>query len=259
MYIMMADEADQDGSKEFLVYAAVFFSSSRLLELHKRVETLRQRNGFKDGDVLKFSSGTRPEGVSSGKHAEIKNQILSEAAKFGCQACCYVIPHAIAKGQSHENKLKYGMNTLLMKFDQFLRESGNVPGIAFFDQTRDLKQKAYLKEVSEYGMLFKKERKKLKNIVALNDTEIGLSHLCSVTDIVVGSFRWVVKEPDKNVVGATLMKQLAKIMWGKTDAMGTKKVWERGLCIRPQEVNLHGYQADIQALISRIQQYAKQE
>lgn len=258
MYLMIADEADQDGEKEFLVFAGVFFPGDKILKINNEVKALRQKYAFADTDVLKSSTGTKPKKLSPAKHAEIKNSVLELAAAHDCKICCYVIPHAIAKGQRHENRLKFGTNTLLIKFDQFLREQGNLAGVALFDHTNDYKQSHYLRETFELGLPFPNSpRKKLKNIVKIETTSVGHSHLNSVTDIVVGSFRFVVNEPDKDMVGAILLKSLAKIMWGKRDAKGILHVRDRGLCIRPNNIKLEGYQADIAAFVERIEKYDK--
>ncbi|MEP2028143.1 MAG: hypothetical protein ABJI96_05475 [Paracoccaceae bacterium] len=254
---MIADEADQDGAKEFLVFAGVFFPGEKMLQIHNEVGSLRNKYGFVDSDVLKSATGTRPKKMLPADHAEIKNSILELAAATNCKICCYIIPHAIAKGQNHENRLKFGTNTLLIKFDQFLRESGKLGGIALFDHTTDYNQSHYLREVFEQGLPFPDGvRKRLENVVKIETTSVGHSHLNSVTDIVVGSFRFVVNEPDKDKVGAVLMKSLAKIMWGKADNAGDFHVRELGLCIRPKNVKLDDYKADITAFVKRIERYA---
>jgi hypothetical protein len=143
---MVADEADQDGSKQFLVFVGVFYKSDVVLKLHREIQKLRSKYGFSDNDDLKSnpSTSTKPKNVDRSAHSEIKNEVLKLAGEHGCKICCYVVPHAIAKGQDHRDRMKYGTNTLLLKFDQFLRENGGVGGMAFFDQTTDFKQLPYL-------------------------------------------------------------------------------------------------------------------
>ncbi|WP_170443263.1 hypothetical protein [Ruegeria arenilitoris] len=260
MYIMYADEADQDGSKEYLIYASVFFPSDQILKIHNGMIGIRNKFGFAPGDKFKFSPGGISKSISREAHAAAKNEALKLAAKHQYKACCYITPHSIAKGQTHENRLKFGINTLLMKFDQFLRENGNAPGVAKFDRTSDFKQEQYFKEIFENGILFQKDNKsfKLNNIVSIDNTLNGTSHLSSLTDIVVGSFRFVINEPNKDLVGAKLLKSLSNLLWGVKDKNGVLLVRERGFCIRPKNVAVAGYNADINALISRLNAYAKQ-
>lgn len=256
MYIMIADEADQDGSREFLVYAAVFFPAEHLKKLADGVSELRTKYGYENGDSLKFTSGRIPDGVTRENHLEIKKKIIALAIECGCKTSCYVIPHAIAKGQPHENKLKFGLNTLLTTFEKFLRENGEVAGTAYFDHTTDYKQNEYIKDISRHGVL--KEdggRISLSHIVAMGITQDGMSHLNSVTDIVVGSFRWVINEPNKDVVGAELLRQLSGLLWGKMND-GVLKVQERSLVIRPQKIRSPQIKADVQAFIDRLTTYS---
>ena len=76
MYLMIADEADQDGAKEFLVFAGVFFPAEQLLKITNSVVNLRKKIGFSGTDMLKSSFGTKPKDVSPEDHAKIKNAVL---------------------------------------------------------------------------------------------------------------------------------------------------------------------------------------
>lgn len=257
MYMMFADEADQDGSREFLVYVAVFVPVSEALTIKREIESLRTEFEFPAGSPLKFSSGTRPSSVTREAHAEIKNRVLALAAQSDCKICCYLVPHSIAKGQDLQGRLKFAVNTLASKFDQFLRESGGVGGWAFFDRTTDYRQSDYLRELMTEGVDWSGKRKLLHHIIGMSDTREGYSHINSMCDIVVGAFRFIANEPDKDRVGTELMKPIAQLMWGTVDRLGKKTVRERGLLIRPRKVILTAYQADIQSFIERLTEYAK--
>jgi hypothetical protein len=137
MYFMYADEADQDGAREYLIYGAVFIPSENALTLHKEIERIRFHHGFGAGDSLKFSTGTKPKGMGRDDHTSAKNAVLEAAYEHQCVACCYVTPHSIAKGQPHENRLKFGLNTLLIKFNEFLSSNGAQCGMAFIDSSKD--------------------------------------------------------------------------------------------------------------------------
>lgn len=258
MHIMIADEADQDGEKDFLVFSAVFFPSDSLIKLHTGVAALRNQYNYHADDLLKSSTGSKPNQVSREQHAEIKNKVLELASKNCCKVCCYVIPNDIAAGQDLSNRMKFGTNTLLAKFDQFLVEAKSAAGIAYFDRSTDYKQDNYFKGVFRNGIpQGDGSDKPLRRIVAIDSTGIGHSHLISITDIVVGAFRFVVNEPDKDQVGAVLMRQIAKLMWGKS-VEGILHPRERGLCIRPRNIKAVKYQADVDALIRRIEVYCKE-
>ena len=128
--------------------------------------------------------------------------------------------------------------------------------MALFDNTTDFKQSNHLKDAFNLGLLkYDDTRIPLKNIVKVGTTNAGMSHLNSVTDIVVGSFRFVVNEPDKDEVGMFLYQRLAQLMWGRLDQKGVFKIEERGLVIRPQKIEMNKYKADIASFISRMNNY----
>lgn len=250
LYLMLADEADQDGSKEFLVMASIFFPSEALKPLHKAVEAERRKAGFAPTAELKFKSRSRPATVNVETHTVLKNRVLELAAEHGCQACCYLAPHSIAGKQPLDTRLKWGANTLLLKFDQFLRIRGEAPGLVLFDRTSDYNQHDYFKSVfQESG------ERKLKNIVGLGVTSSGASHLASVCDIVVGACRFAINEPMNESAGRVLMKAVAKILWHERSTDGAPTYRDYGLCIRPKDVAVVSYRADIEALISRLNKY----
>lgn len=249
---MYADEADQDGKKQFLVYAAIFIPSAAALKLHRGVIRIRNDFNFSDEYDLKFSPGRMPPGWTLQKFTEVKSKVIELANECGCKVCCYLVPHDIAKGQAQENRMKFGANTLLSKFDQFLKENGNVPGIVCFDRSNDFKQFDYYQDVFRNGLAFGERRTKLKFVIGLNSTCNAASHLSSVTDIVVGSFRFILNEPDKDRVGAALMKLLAPMCWGVKEAGGNINMTERGFCIRPKKLETEKHKAEIGRLIDRL-------
>jgi hypothetical protein len=257
MYLMYADEADQDGAKEYLVYAGVFIPMPQVATIHKSIQNARVKHGFSDGDVLKFSVSTGPKSVTKEAHAAIKAEVLALASSTECKTCCYVIPHAIAKNQSLETKLKFAVNTLLTKFNQFLRERQQAGGVACFDHSSDYKQIDYFKEVMEYGIDWSGERRKLDRIAAIHQSRIGLSHLASLADIVVGSFRFAMNEPDKDKVGASLVKQLETSMWGVIEDDGELNVSERGICVRPKNVKIDSHAANLKVFLKRLEDYSQ--
>ena len=82
--------------------------------------------------------------------------------------------------------------------------------------------------------------------------------MTSVTDIVVGAFRFIVNEPDKDKVGITLLKLLEKVMWSKPEGNDIN-ISERGICIRPVKIKSVKIQADVEALTQRLESWSKED
>ena len=47
MYLMFADEADQDGRREYLIYAAIFVAADAALEISQEVNEARIDAGMR--------------------------------------------------------------------------------------------------------------------------------------------------------------------------------------------------------------------
>lgn len=258
MYLMFADEADQDATKKsFLVYGAIYVPTNQAYELCKKIGSQRKKYGFSETDTLKFSTGTIPESVTRDDHAALKSSVLSIAAEHEVSAACYVVFHDVAKNQDKETKLKWAINTLCVNFDRFLKRK-NESGIAFFDRTTDFKQENYFKEIMAEGTpKYDGDRIPIRRVLGINSTQSGLSHLNSLCDIVVGSMRFVFNEPDKDVVGKLLFGQLANLLWGSKSSDGkTWYVLNQGIIFRPKEISVEAYRADREATLSMLKKYA---
>lgn len=116
-------------------------------------------------------------------------------------------------------------------------------------------KKIFQRTFFSQGVEIKGNKKKLSHVVSVEPSQDGFSHLNSITDIVVGAFRFVINEPDKDQVGSILLKSLAELMWGKADKDGVIQVLERGLCIRPKVIKNPEYAADIDSFINRLRAY----
>ncbi len=258
MYLMFADEADQDAlDKNFLVYGAIYVPSAKAHLVCQEINSSRKRYGFAEGAPLKFSTGTIPDGVTRADHAALKGEMLEIAKSHGISAACYVVFHGVAKNQDKEDKLKWAINTLCQNFDKYLKSSSSDGGFAFFDRTTDFKQEMYFKEIMAHGLpKYDGDRIPIPRVLGINSTREGLSALNSLCDVVVGSLRFVFNEPDKDIVGEKLFKQLAGILWGEKSRDGkTWYVLNNGIIFRPKTINAEQYEADKQATLNMLIKY----
>jgi hypothetical protein len=68
---------------------------------------------------LKFSDC--PKDITREEHRDVKKAIVKLARKHDVIFCAYAISHGIAKGEAHDNLVLFGANTLLGKFNEFLK------------------------------------------------------------------------------------------------------------------------------------------
>jgi hypothetical protein len=113
----------------------------------------------------------------------------------------------------------------------------------------------YAKDKFQRGLTFPKSPdRRLNRIVSIGFTCDGASHLSSMADIVLGSFRYCVNESDKDEAGKAMFPGLMRLMW-KGTRDGKKYVRERGLTLRPEVVLSRRYQEEYDELAKRLQGY----
>jgi hypothetical protein len=257
MYLMFADEADRerDRGQRFFVYGAVFIDAVHALALHADVEAARQRKGFRPTDSLKFADSTRPEALSRDHHREIKAEIMEIAHARGVKFCAYAMLHEMARDRTHEELVQWGANTLLGKFNEFCSLRPNGHGLAFFDRMPIAHEHRYLREKFTIGLTFPNgAERRLEKVIALASTCDGASHLASVADIVLGSFRYCVNEPDRDIAGRQMYPNIVRLMW-KRDVNGRSVLREYGLVLRPQNIAAEQHRQEYAGLLARLEGY----
>lgn len=256
MYLMFADEADQDGQREYLISAAIFVPFDVVGALSSAIENARVDAGLVPGDNLKFGSATRPsDRISFEGHKSLKSSVLQIAHDHGVEVCCYVCPHDVASAQDAATRLKWAANTLIGKFDQFLRERQVSGGIAVFDRSTDYRQHEHFVDVFQKGLEFPTGRRRLQNVAGLLQSANGSSHLSSLCDIVCGSCRYAINEPHNPEAGKILLRSVSKMMWGVNRSDGRRGLGDRGFVVRPQRFKSFDYEANVRALVDRLHSY----
>ena len=113
----------------------------------------------------------------------------------------------------------------------------------------------YLKEKFQVGNTFPDGSTiRLDRVLGFGHAVDGSSHMCSVSDILLGAFRYCVNEADNKDAGKAMFPVLMSMMWkGQRD--GKTTVGDYGLCFRPATVKEAKHQAEYDALATRLQGY----
>lgn len=257
MFLMFADEADreQDRGQMYFVYGAIFVDSEQAHSLHRAIQAVRDEFGYEPSDSLKFADNTRPEGITRADHREVKARVIQLAIEHNVAFCAYAMLHELARNRSHEELVQWGANTLLGKFNEYCSHTVGGHGVAFFDRMPIAHEHRYLREKFTVGLTFPNGRtRRLDRIIALASTCDNASHLSSVTDIVLGSFRYCVNEPERDIAGRAMFPSLVELMW-KRRRRESYIVLDYGLVLRPTEVQAVVHQEQYTQLIDRLQGY----
>jgi hypothetical protein len=254
MYLMFGDEADADQGRgqKFFVYGAAFINSLSAEDLHDGIQRLREKFGYAARDSLKFSGC--PKGITLDQHRDIKREVIKLARNNDVVFCGYAISHAIAKGQTHDNLVLFGANTVLGKYNEFLSEKNDI-GAALVDRMPVGNPYQYLKDKFQVGLELPGGTRTLEKVIGFASTCDGASHLASMTDILVGSFRHCVNEPDKDIANAAIFPTLIRVMWHRETGDGAKTLLEYGLTLRPEKIEVEAHKKDYDDLVTRLASY----
>jgi hypothetical protein len=178
------------------------------------------------------------------------------AARHGVKFIGYAILHSIARRRDHSTLVEFGANILLAKFNQFLGEVGGA-GWATFDRLNTEKPYAYLQAKFENRYATDESHIRLERVLGYSFTCDGASHHSSLADIIIGGFRYVMNEPERDVAGRSIVQSLGPIFWGKQNSAGVNFIGERGLVLRPKSLSAPSYQADYAEVRARLTDWSK--
>lgn len=257
-YILFADEAnpEQTDPNKFFIYGGVVFPVVAMAAIHEEIEILRFEFGMSPKDQLKFNTRSRPKELTPEQHTEIKMSVYEIAARHGVKLIGYAILHSISRSKAHSELIQFGASILLSKFNQFLGETkGN--GWVNFDRMNIETPYVFLQSKFENRHEMESSPVRLERILGYSFTCDGASHHASVADIVIGGFRYIINEPERDQVGRAITQSLEPIFWGKENSEGVKHIGERGLVLRPKVLRSAAYQADYAEIRARLTDWSQ--
>jgi hypothetical protein len=257
--MFFADEAnpEQTDPNRFFIYGAVFVPVEKISSIHVEIEKLRQRYTLGIHDQLKFNTRSKPKQMTAVQHTEMKSEVYKIALENDVKFCGYAILHAIAKNKEHKELVEWGANIILAKFNQFLGESG-ATGWANFDRINTDTPYVFLQEKFSYRLRDDGAPVQLENILGYSFTCDNASHIASLADVLIGGFRYIINEPEKDIAGRAIVSSLGPLFWGKIGTGGVNFIGDRGLVLRPKDVKAVAYQADYAEIRSRLTAWSKQ-
>lgn len=257
MQILLLDETNVDRTKasNFFIYGGVFCSLDIVPQLHVKIEKIRAETGFKNVDLFKFDTNTRPAKVSSSKFNQAKEMLLDECIDKKVSFIAYIVHHKIAHKHSLKKKIEWSSSEIIDKFNQFLLQRKEY-GIVVFDKLPFRGDCAYIRKLFTQGITTATSRNFYhvpRNILGYNMTTSGASHLNSLADIVLGSFRYCVNSREDNRVARKLFPKIMQLMHGSEDEKGNKNIRNAGLLVMPH--NPFVYFGDYKKLLTKLKTF----
>jgi hypothetical protein len=237
MYLFLSDETNTSQTSEalFLIYGAVLIPLEHASNIAAEISRIRQEAGYPADAKFKFHTWSRPRSVEAGKFHAAKGAALDAARRFGVRFMACVVHHAIAQNLHAAKRPLFALKTLLCEFDLFLARERTTGfcSVDRFEVAHSVLSKIVLEGVDPMGDLGKFQRD-LSNIWMYSVTSIGCSHLCSMSDIVTGTFRYCVNASATNRVAIRLYPKVKQLFLTCPGNASLVENW--GLFLRPKHV-----------------------
>ncbi|MEX2368912.1 MAG: DUF3800 domain-containing protein [Candidatus Paceibacterota bacterium] len=261
MDFLFADETNVQPSEKnnvkFFVYGGLIVPVKSIDAIHEKVSLIRDQYGYKYTDSLKFDSRSRPDNVSIEDFSSIKNELIEYAIKMDCCSLFYVVHHEIAKNQDMQVITKWGADHIVSKFNNRLQERDK-QGVVIMDRLPNSEEYGFLSEKFSTGLVYEDKTTSLDKIRLFAASCDNASNLSSMSDIVLGSFRYCVNNPSNFQAAKKMMKNLVRLIWsGKKGS--TIHPFEKGLTFRPQpsDVKVPKYKSDYDTLLTQLNSLLK--
>jgi hypothetical protein len=247
MQLLYTDETNLDPEHaDFFAYGGISVDVTHTAALSADINALRGRYGYGRQDVLKFNTRERPNHITPAVHAQIKQAVMEAAAQHQVKFLASLILHQVAT--SPDDARRNEINRICYHFDCHLNRVGDV-GLVLIDTFQDAQLTNILREkfqVGLRGMPYTHEMP-LSRILGYHLATIGSSHFCSVIDIVLGAFRFVVNnrnDATKAGVVRELLAQMAPLFIRDDRA----RVSELSLFFSPKVIRAKRYREQYEAL-----------
>lgn len=236
---------------KFFAYGGLIVSASRMRDLHEGIERVRATAGYLPGDELKFDTRARPEQVTIAACTEAKRQVIQLCVTLDCRFIAYVLLHDIGRNKTVNELACWGANHVIGRFNYYCSVEAS-DGAVIVDRLPAGVEYAYLTDKFQMGLEFPEDPPvRLDRIVLFAASTVGASHACSATDIVLGSFRYCINDPQNVDAAKEMMANVIKLLWHERDGE-TIYLFGRGLIFAPKNVKSAGYKAEYDELLDHI-------
>ena len=255
MYLMVTDETNRlpKPDVDFFIYGRLFFPIELLGPLDDEVRKIRNEAGYKPDDHFKFDTNARPIHVSLDKCTEAKRRIVKFCLHNGCKFIAYVILHDIAKNKNQKETVMWAADHVIGRFNKYLFHNNEI-GICVVDSLPVDGQFQFLSEKFTNGLKLEGGKNvALDRIKMFAATCLNASHANSAMDIVLGSFRYCVNNPQNIEAAREMMVNVLKMMWHVREG-DTFHIAGKGLITRPkiENVQVEAYKDKYRELYKHI-------
>lgn len=264
MYWLHTDETNTDLSQsKFFIYGGLIATPDQMKAAHDKVAQIRSEFGFQDADEFKFHTRSRPRQITFTDWTTAKARAVDVINDLGIRMLAYLVNHSVAKDRSDEEKLKWAMNALFAHFGLRFLSKEDSCGVISIDRLPPSYSHSHLESLFIDGVEIGSRRQKLPRVIHYSVTSVGASHMNSLVDIALGSFRFCINVASgaggNEDRAAEMLRPLAKMMWNGRGPDGIRRIRDYGLILYPKDVRAPNIKAEYDSLVDNLNELAKSQ
>ncbi|MCK0095498.1 hypothetical protein MWU60_07935 [Yoonia sp. F2084L] len=198
MKFIYCDETNmetRDG--DFLIYGGLTVDDDKFQSLNDKIWLIREKYKIDRSEKLKFNPG--PKHLLHQEFIGLKSELIEAACDHACQFLVYHVLHDLVTDADLGRR--NGINEICLNFS-YLLKAADTCGMVLLDRFNDLGNKidGHLTEKFSIGLtgLPHSEQFRLDRVVGLHYSAIGQSHMPSLIDIILGSYRFALNSHCRN-------------------------------------------------------------
>ncbi|GEM_PF-1979937 len=259
VYLLYTEETGlrRDPKSRFFVYGAMFFPIDALDHMHNLVQRSRDENGFRPGDELRFSAGSRPKHLTKEQHTAARRYIIDGCRQIGARLITTIVLPGVARGRPIGELAGWGVNSALGAFEDLLTQE-DATGICVLDRLPFTQPYKYLQTRFQSGVTADGGAiRRLERVQLLSLSCAGASHVASAVDIVTGSLKYCLNEKEPGDSCRAMLPGLLGMVWHGQEG-GLIRLRGYGLRFSPEEVKIPAYQQQYDDLTRRLEGLLKE-
>jgi hypothetical protein len=267
LYWLHTDETNADRKQgRFFIYGGLVATADQMANAHEMVCDIRGRYGFRPSDSLKFHTRSRPADVSHEDWTSAKSDAISGAANLGMKMIVTVVHHDIAAKKSDETRAVWALENLAHHFGhRFLSKHGSFGAICI-DRLPESYSYPQLERMFRSELEINGSPREIPGVIHYSVTTEGASHINSLVDICLGSFRFcanaVFEDSErKETIACEMFPTLSQLIWAdETGPDGTTRFVGNGIKYFPvdlQKIYSNRIRSDYVLLLKELARYRR--
>lgn len=186
MHTFHVDETGRSGNTTFFYMGGLVADENQFIAGTKGVAAIRDKYGYRDTDLFKFTSNSRPDHLAVGDWTASKAEALELIDNLGIKLMVTMVHHKIAQPLQRNKGVTWNMENLFRHFAKtFLREN---PGAVCLDRIDEHWGHTELEKIAQSQIGYGEKLIGIPEIIHYSFTSARFSKFNSLVDIALGSF-----------------------------------------------------------------------